>query len=203
MSTPIVKQVRRTQEERRAATRAALIAAGRRLFGERGFAGVAIEEIAAEAGVTRGALYHHFEDKRALFREVFEDVERSLVPTMAGAASPENDAWTNLLAGCSAFLDACLERDVQQIVLIDGPSVLGWDEWRTIEDKYGLALVSAGLMAVMAAGFIKQQPVGPLAHLLLAAINEAGLVIARAPDVSAARAEVGATLEGLLEGLRA
>jgi AcrR family transcriptional regulator len=192
--------MRRTQEERRAATRAGLIAAARRLFGERGYAAVSIEEIADAAGVTRGALYHHFEDKRALFRDAFEDVERSLV--MTSAASPEKDAWTNLLAGCSAFLDACLERDVQQIVLIDGPSVLGWDEWRAIEDDYGLALVSAGLKAVMAAGYIKQQPVGPLAHLLLAAINEAGLVIARAPDVAAARAEVGATLEGLLEGLR-
>jgi len=193
---------RRTQEERRAATSAALIAGARRLFGERGFAAVSIEEIADEAGVTRGALYHHFDDKRALFRAVFEDVERGLVPMMTTAASPEKDAWKNLLAGCSAFLDACLQRDVQQIVLIDGPSVLGWDEWRAIEDDYGLALVSAGLKAVMAAGFIRQQPVAPLAHILLAAINEAGLVIARAPDVAAARAEVGSTLEGLLEGLR-
>ena len=118
------------------------------------------------------------------------------------AATPGADPWTFLVDAMRTYLDACLERDIQQIILIDGPSVLGWDDWRKIEEQYGLALVSAGLHGAMARGFIKEQPVAPLAHLILAAVNEAGLVIARSDDVAAARAEVGAALMRVLEGLR-
>jgi AcrR family transcriptional regulator len=185
------------------ATRAELIAVARRHFAEHGYANTATEGIVREAGVTRGALYHHFKDKQDLFRAVVETVESELGPRIMASATPGADAWTFLLEANQTYLDACLERDVQQIILIDGPSVLGWDEWRQIEEKYGLALVSQGLMAAMAGGFIPRQPVGPLAHLLLAAVNEAGLVIARSEDVAAARAEVGVALNRLLEGLRA
>lgn len=184
------------------ATRADLVAAARRLFAEQGYAGTGTEEIVQAAGMTRGALYHHFKDKRALFQAAFEAVEQDLGPRVAAAMKPNNDAWANFLAGSSAFLDACLEPDVQQIVLIDGPSVLGWDDWRRLEEQYALALVAGGLTNLMAGGFIREQPVQPLAHLLLAALNEAGLVIARSPDVRAARKEVGATVQTLLEGLR-
>jgi hypothetical protein len=118
-------------------------------------------------------------------------------------ATPGADAWTFLIEATQTFLDACLEPDVHQIILIDGPSVLGWEGWRAIEEKYGLALVVGGLTAAMAQGFIADQPVTPLARLLLAAVNEAGLTIARSPDVQATRAEVGASLQRLLEGLRA
>jgi AcrR family transcriptional regulator len=180
-------------------TRAELIAIARKLFAEGGYAATPIEEIVRTAGMTRGALYHHFQDKRALFRAVFEELEREVVGSAAAAASPRANAWQNLRAGCAAFLDACLANDVQQIVLVDGPSVLGFEEWRAIEEQYGLAAVSAGLSAAMAGGFIKRQPVKPLAELLLAAINQAGLSIAR--DTSSRR-EVGAALERLLEGLR-
>ena len=118
-------------------------------------------------------------------------------------ATPGADPWTFLVEALSTYLDACLDRDIQQIILIDGPSVLGWDEWRQIEEKYGLAFVAGGLTAAMNAGLIKEQPVAPLAHLILAAANEAGLVIARSDDVAKAREEVGAALTGVLEGLRA
>jgi AcrR family transcriptional regulator len=152
--------------------------------------------------MTRGALYHHFKDKRDLFRVVFETIEGELGPRILAAATPGADSWTFLVEACQTFLDACLDQDVQQIILIDGPSVLGWDEWRQIEEKYGLALVAGGLSAAMAGGFIKEQPVAPLAHLVLAAVNEAGLVIARSDDVAKARAEVGSALMRVLEGLR-
>jgi AcrR family transcriptional regulator len=184
------------------ATRGDLIATARRLFAERGYAGTPTEDIVREAGVTRGALYHHFKDKKDLFRAVAEAVESELGPMIMAKAKPGADAWTFLVDACGTFLDACLERDVQQIILIDGPSVLGWDEWRAVEEKYGLALVNAGLTNAMAQGEFEQQPVAPLARLLLAAVNEAGLVIARSDNVQATRAEVGASLLRLLQGLR-
>ena len=183
-------------------TRAELVAVARRLFAEHGYANTSTEEIVRSAGMTRGALYHQFKDKKDLFRAVAETVESELGPMIMARAKPGEDAWTFLVGACNTFLDACLERDVQQIILIDGPSVLGWDEWRSIEEKYGLALVNAGLTQAMAQGFIAPQPVPPLARLLLAAVNEAGLVIARSADVQAARAEVGAALERVLNGLR-
>ena len=184
-------------------TRAELIAVARKMFAERGYADTPTEELVQAAGMTRGALYHHFKDKKALFHAVFEAVEIDLITRTGAAMDPTTDAWTNLQRGISAFLDACLEPDVQQIGLIDAPSVLGYEAWKEVEEKYGLAAVSAGLAASMAQGYIAQQALTPLAHLLLAALNEAGLMIARAPNRAAAREEVGAALLRVLEGLRA
>jgi AcrR family transcriptional regulator len=178
------------------------MAAARRLFTERGYAATATEEIVREAGVTRGALYYHFKDKRALFEAVFEDLEASLGPKIAAVAKPGRDAWETFVNACNAFLDVSQQRDIQQIVLIDGPSALGWDAWRAIEARYGLAPVAAGLGAAMEGGFIPKQPVEPLAQLVLAAINEAALAIARAEDPKEARREVGGALGRLLAGLR-
>jgi AcrR family transcriptional regulator len=179
------------------------VAVARRLFAERGYSDVSTEELVRAAGVTRGALYHHFKDKRALFEAVFEDVEASLMANTAAAMVRNADAWGTLLSACNSFLDACVEPDVGQIVLIDGPSVLGWETWREIEDRYALGAVISLLQASVDAGFVAQQPPAPLAHLVLAAVNEAGLVIARSDDVASARAEVGGALERLLDGLRA
>ena len=123
--------------------------------------------------------------------------------SIGAKADPKADAWQRLLDACDTFLDACLERDVQQIVLIDGPSVLNWDRWREIEERYALGAVEAMLQASIEGGFLPPQHVGPLAHLVLAAVNEAGLVIAKSADVRASRVEVGASLRRLLEGLRA
>jgi AcrR family transcriptional regulator len=184
-------------------TRAELVAVARRLFAERGYANTPTEELVRQAGMTRGALYHHFKDKRALFEAVFEDVEQSLMAMIAARADPKADAWQRLLNACNAFLDACLDRDVQQIVLIDGPSVLTWDRWREIEDRYALGAVIAMLQTCIDDGFLAPQPVEPLAHLVLASVNEAGLVIAKSADVKTARKEVGASFERLLNGLRA
>jgi AcrR family transcriptional regulator len=195
--------VKRTQVERSETTRGALIDAARRLFAERGYAGVATEEIVRAAGVTRGALYHHFDGKRELFEAVYEQIEVELAQRIAagaleaGATSP----LAAMRAGAEMFLAASTEPETQRIVLIDGPSVLGWDRWREIAAKHGLGLIEATLQAAIDAGAIGPQPVRPLAHVLMGALDEAAMVVARAEDPERMRADVGRTLMTLIDGL--
>jgi AcrR family transcriptional regulator len=184
------------------ATRARLVRVARDLFARRGYSDVATEEIVRRAGVTRGALYHHFRDKRDLFQAVVEEIEQEVMYKVAETALAEGDPWEQQSAAIGAYLDVCLEPAVQRIVLTDAPSVLGLAAWREIEAKYGLALVEAGLRRVMDAGYIEEQPVEPLAHLLLGALTEGGLLIGRSEDRQAARREVGDGLSRLLQGLR-
>jgi len=183
------------------ATRAALVAAARPLFAERGYAGVGTEEIVRAAGVTRGALYHHFADKKDLFRAVYEDVERELVEQIAAGALSAADPVEALRAGSQAWLDACEEPGIQQIALLDAPSVLGWEEWREIGMRYGFGLVQGTLQAAMDAGLLEPQPVRPLAHLVLGAIDEAAMLVARADDGGKTRREVGESVERFLDHL--
>src|SRR3954468_22239643 len=185
------------------ATREALIDAALALFTERGYAAVATEEIVSRAKVTRGALYHHFEDKRDLFRAVFERVEGDLMErigkTMGGADGP----WELMLAGMRSFLDACEEPAVKQISLTDAPAVLGWEEWREIDNRHGLGLTRAALPAGVDAGVLPPIACEPMAHLLVAALSEAAFVIAHASEPRRARDEVERALLELAEGLRA
>jgi AcrR family transcriptional regulator len=190
------------QAERSEATRTALVDVGRKLFAKRGYADVGTEEIVRRAGVTRGALYHHFSGKEDLFRAVAEQVEEEMTRKSAEAALAYEDPWEQQRAGWEAFLDACLDPAVQRIILLDAPSVLGPKAWREIASKYGLALVQFGLRSLMEAGLIEEQPVDPLAHLVIGALSEAAVVIAQAEDTEAARAEMGAALERLMVGLR-
>jgi AcrR family transcriptional regulator len=185
------------------ATRRKLLSVGRDLFARRGYNDVPTEEIVRRAGVTRGALYHHFRDKRDLFAAVVERLEQEVSELIAQAALTEPDAWEQQRAAIDAYLDVCLEPAVQRILLTDAPSVLGLTAWREIEARYGLGLVSAGLGAVMEAGFVEAQPIEPLAHLLLGALTEGGLLIARSEDRARARREVGEGLDRILQGLRA
>jgi AcrR family transcriptional regulator len=184
------------------ATRGKLLRVGRDLFARRGYNDVSTEEIVRRAGVTRGALYHHFEDKRDLFAAVVEQVEQDVMQKVAEAALAEEDSWEQQRVAIGAYLDVCLEPAVQRIVLTDAPSVLGLAAWREIESKYGFALVEAGLRSVMEAGYIERQPVEPLAHLLLGALTEGGLLIGRSEDRQATRREVGDSLSRILQGLR-
>lgn len=184
------------------ATRAELVGVATQLFAARGYAGVGTEEIVRQAGVTRGALYHHFADKRELFRAVHEGVEQDLVRRIATGVAGVADPWEVMVAGMRAYLDACTEPTVMRISLIDAPSVLGWEEWRQMDARYGLGLVTTALRAAMDAGVLRRHAVEPLAQLLLAAMAEAGLMVATAPDPSAARDQVEAALLALLEGLR-
>ncbi len=197
--------VKRTQMERSGATRAALVAAARPLFAERGYANVGTEEIVRAAGVTRGALYHHFDGKRELFEAVYVQIEVELAERIAGGALKANagSPLEAMRAGAEMFLAAATEPDVQRIVLLDGPSVLGWDRWREIAAEHGLGLIEASLQAAVDSGAIPPQPVRPLAHVLMGALDEAAMLVARAADAEAMRVEVGRTLETLLDGLSA
>jgi AcrR family transcriptional regulator len=194
---------RRTQAERTEATRGALITAARPLFAERGYADVGTEEIVRAAGVTRGALYHHFEGKRELFEAVYEEVEVELAQRIAAGALQANASspLEAMRAGTEMFLEASTEPETQRIVLLDGPAVLGWDRWREIAAAHGLGLIEATLAAAIEAGAINPQPVKPLAHVLMGALDEAAMLVARADDPETMKAEVAGTLGALLEGL--
>src|SRR5688572_5342693 len=183
----------RTQAQRSEQTRGALIAAARQLFAARGYAEVGTEEIVREAGVTRGALYHHFEGKRDLMRAVYEQLEAELSAEFATQITPGADPLTVLREGAETFLDQCLEPEVQQIALLDAPAVLGWDEWREINARYALGLIEAVLNHGIETGDIREQPVRPLAHALIGALDELAMLVARSDDPKATRAEVGHT----------
>jgi AcrR family transcriptional regulator len=183
------------------ATRESLVGAALELFTERGYANVGTEEIVARAKVTRGALYHHFEDKRDLFRAVHERVESELVERIA-AKLEGADPWELMITGTSSFLDACEEPAVKQIALTDAPVVLGWKKWREIDNRYGLGLTRAALAGAVEAGVLRPMPVEQMAHLFVAALSEAAFVIANAERPREAREEVEAALLQLLEGLR-
>lgn len=184
-------------------TRGTLLSVARELFTERGYAATSTTEIADKAGVTRGALYHHFAAKDDLFRAVFEQLEAEVAEHVAREALAGTDPLEQLRLGARALLDACLDPAVQRIVLLEGPGVLGWDAWQEIEERYGYGLVAAGVEAVIAAGLVEQQPVSPLAHVLFGALSQAGLMVARADDPGAARADMEAAMDRLLDGLRA
>jgi AcrR family transcriptional regulator len=195
------RRARRTQAERRTATRRALIDAGRELFAERGYARAGQEDIVERAGVTRGALSHHFGTKHGLFRAVVESLEQDLGEQIAVAALRGSNPVEHLRFGCLAFLDAALDPAVRRIVLLDAPAVLGWQAWREMDDAHGLGLVSEALEHCMAAGLVARRLIPPLAHLLLAALNEAAMFVANADDPKTARAAVGAEIERLLASL--
>jgi len=194
---------RRTQADRSAATRAALIAAGRRLFAEHGFAGVGTEAIVAEAEVTRGALYHHYADKTALFDDVFQAVERDAAQRLAESAVGEadDDARTIMKRSLDAWFDECDQPEVHRILLIDAPSVLGWARFRELCLHHILGLIETLLVLGMDDGTFTRQPVRPLAHVLIAAADEAALYIVSSDDKAAAKAEMRAVVGRLMDAL--
>jgi AcrR family transcriptional regulator len=196
-------EVKRTQAGRSAATRTALVTAARRLWAQRGYAAVGTPEIAAAAGVTRGALYHQFADKTELFAAVLEEVEGEVTAALGERVAREGppDPLAAMRLGATAWLDACADPEVQRIVLLDAPSVLGWERFREVGMRHGLGLVEAMLGAAVQAGAIPGQPLRPLAHLLIGAMDEAALYVARAPDPDAARAEMAPVLDRLVDGL--
>src|SRR5271166_2938229 len=194
--------VKRRKLEQSQATRAALIRTARKLFARLGYAATDIETVARRTRVTRGALYHHFKDKRDLFSAVFDLEEQKLAQIIGAAAVTQSGTWDGMLVGCNAFLDACLDPAVQRIVLIDALAVLGWERWREIDTKYNLRLVTAALQAAVDQGIIAPGPIDSLAHLLIGALTEAAIFIAHADEKPAARREVGANVAQLLSGLR-
>jgi AcrR family transcriptional regulator len=196
-------RMRTRRAEQAEGTRSALIEAARPLFADRGYADVATEEIVAAARVTRGALYYHFEDKRDLFRAVYAEVDRELIEGVAQVALAVEDPWERLIAGFDAFLDACIDPALQRIVFLDAPSVLGWREWHeAAEEASALGVVEFALQSAADAGAVKLSNAGVFAHLILGALNEAGMFIAHSEDQKQARDDVAVAMRELLEGMR-
>jgi AcrR family transcriptional regulator len=192
---------RRSQSERAEATRSALIAAGWELFSARGYDEVGAEEIVRAAGLTRGALYHHFPSgKPALLEAIYERLEAESTERVAHVVldSEMDSPLAAMKAGVASFLDECAEPGFQQIVLHDAPAVLGWERWREIAAANGLGLIEASLIAAIEAGEIRPLPVKPTAHLLLGALDEAAMLLARSSD-PASRAEITSVLLMLID----
>ena len=192
---------RRSQADRSAATRAALVDAATRLFAERGYAGTAREEIVRAAGVTRGALYHHYADKADLFRAVYEALEEQVMGRIAQAAVGSDDPVEQLRRGCRAYLDEALDPGVRRICIIDAPAVLDDATRREITTRFALGMVREVVQAAVDAGRVAPQPVEALSQLLLAAVMAGAQFVATAEDPRRARREAGDAVDALLDGL--
>lgn len=172
----------RTQRERTEATTGQLIDAARQLFAADGYQATSLDDVVRAAGLTKGALYHHFDGKRELFQAVFEREQGDLARTCHEAYRREPDPWDGFYEGCRAFVEASLDPGVQRIVVLDGPAVLGWEAVREIEASYSLAMIRNGLEAAIRSGRIAERPVDSLAYLLFGALCEGAMMVARAED---------------------
>ena len=198
-----MKSNARTQAQRSAATREALLVAARPLFASDGFGRVSADAIAKAAGVTRGAMYHQFADKTDLFAAVFEAVEAEVMEDIGTsvAGSGETDPVALMKLGARAWLDACAEPAVHRIILVEAPSVLGWERWREVGMRYGMGLVQGMLEQAIDAGRMSKQPVAPLAHVLIGALDEAALYLARSDGSARARRDVDGIIDRLVDAL--
>ncbi len=190
-----------TKAQQREATTAHLIEVARAIFTRDGYANAATEEIVQIAGVTRGALYHHFGSKKGLFQAVFEALQRQMSQRIEAAASEHDDVWDQLRAGCRVFLEAGTDPEVQRILLVDAPAVLGWSVWREFDSQNSVKSLHSALAELVAQGRIAPMPLDALTHLLSGAMNEAALWIAQSADAPRALAEAIQALELLLHGL--
>lgn len=195
------KAPRRTQRQRSEATIAELVGAARTLFVERGYADTKLDDVVDAAGLTKGAVYHHFSGKRDLFRAVYEGEQRSLAEVSLAAYGRKRDPKRGFYAACRAFFEASLDPGVQRITLIDAPAALGWDGMREVEDRYSMALIVAGLQSAIDEGLIAKRPVEPLAHLIFGATCEGVMLVARSEDQRAIARQVLAELEHLIDAL--
>ena len=189
--------------ERGRATRDKLLATARRLFGRDGYEATSVEAVLREAGVARGSLYHHFENKPALFDAVLDQVVAETAAQAAAAAAKHDDPVEGLRAGCATWLRLSLDPAVQQIALVDAPAVLGWSRWRELDEQYTLGGVRRSLQSLADAGRVPAEQVDSLANMLLAAVGEAALLIVRAEDPEGALASGLAAFDTLLDRLAA
>jgi AcrR family transcriptional regulator len=196
------KRTPRTKAEQAAATRAELERVARRLFAARGFADVSSEDLVAEARLTRGALYHHYDGKEGLFEAVLEAEMRRLHSQLVKEAARIRDPVAALEHSIGVFLKLAAEPETQRILLIDGPAVLGWARWRAMDESYGLGLLKRGLGAAAAARALKPLDVDVAAHLLLGALTEGAMLIARAPHPTRVRRSVEQGLVAMIEAWR-
>jgi AcrR family transcriptional regulator len=190
----------RTQAERSASTRRVLLDAARSLFAEKGYHVAAAEEIVRRAGLTRGALYHHFEDKKDLFRVVVDEMEGEIDEEIEAAERAKSSLPEAVMAGYRTFIDAVLDPEMRRTFFLDGPSVLGWG-WREIDARHAVGKIEEGLEALIAEGFMEPQPVGPLARLINGTLLEAAFFVAASEDTETARDEAWGAMERLVSGL--
>ena len=187
--------------EQAAQTREALEAAARKLFETRGFADVSAEEIVAAAGVTRGALYHHYNGKEGLFEAVAEAAMKRLHENIARASPAKTDVVDALKQGAHRFLELSSAPRTQRVLFIDAPVVMGWHRWRQMDARYGLGLLKRAVEIGMARGRMRPESPEMVAHLLLSAMIEATMIIADSPHKSNARAQAESVLDRLIDGL--
>ena len=192
----------RTQRERSDATTTDLVGAARELFAQDGYAGTLLDDVVARAGVTKGALYHHFKGKKELFDAVYEREQVALARIVTRAYKGEADRWSGLHAGCRAYFEACLDPGVQRITLLDGPAILGWDRVREIEDRYTTAGLRMGLETAIEEGLIRPRPLEPLVQMLNGAMCDAAMLVARSEDPRQETEHVLAELRVMLDALR-
>ncbi|MGH9029161.1 MAG: TetR/AcrR family transcriptional regulator [Acidimicrobiales bacterium] len=193
-----VKSLRERQAE---ATRQLLIAVARELFTERGYQATSVEDIIQRAGVARGALYHHFPGKDALFKAVYEAVQADTTSRVVAAALAAADPWSGVRAGLSEFLDACLEPEFRRVVVLDSVPVLSQDVWDGGIEHDELPMLRTVLTPIVEA-YLPGVPVEPLVHVALGGLYGAALYIARSPDPAVARSEADVVLDTLISGLR-
>lgn len=193
--------VKRTQDQRSAETTARVLEVAERHFAAYGFDGTATEALVAEAGLTRGALYHHFGSKQGLFEAVVAAVQGRLAQAVAAAAA-DREPWDALVAGCRAWLRAATDPAIRRILLLDAPAVLGWERWLVLDEAGGGRLLRSGVTALTEGDLLETPNPEALVQLLSGAMNGAALWIAASAESGAALSEATATLEGLLEGLR-
>jgi AcrR family transcriptional regulator len=190
-----------TKAEKAASTKAKIITVARRLFATRGYAGTSTEAVLEESQVSRGALYHHFETKEALFAAVMEAVEEDITAATAKARGSVTDPVEALRKAFNVFLDLACETEVRQIVLMDAHSVLGWQKWREIEERYGLGRLKLAMKAIAATGRIPEDMVDTFAHILLASLIETAFLVARSPQPRVAARKGRKAVKELLERL--
>ena len=183
------------------ATRDQLIEVATRLFAEHGYEGTSIEAVLSAAGVSRGALYHHFAGKEALFEAVVSAVSEQVTVELTEAVRGCADPLDAMRTAAIAWIDLAADPVIQRVVLVDAPSVLGWDRWRAMDDGRTLGAMRAMLQAISDSGRLPAELVGPFSHMILAALDEIVMVIARAPDSTAAVAEGRMAVQALLDRL--
>lgn len=194
--------MRRSKEETRE-TISKLINVARYHFTEKGYADTALEEIVDEAGMTRGALYHHFKSKKELFQNVLELVQKEIAECVETEAAKSEDAWEQLYLGCEAFVSAAIESQNKRILLIDGPAVLGWEVWRRMDEQNSMRLMREQLLMMQDVGYMKPISVDGLTHTLSGALNESALWIAQISDGRRAFVETMDVIKLMFEGLKA
>lgn len=169
-------------------------------FTEHGYVESSMEEIVAEANLTRGALYHHFGSKKGLFQAVLESVQTEIGERVEAEAAQSDDAWEQLILGCRAFVAAAVEPRIRRILLIDGPAVLGWEAWRKMDEENSMRHLREQLQLMQRQGYLKPVPLNAMAHFLSGALNESALWIAQSPADSQSLEETMSVISHFLKG---